>query len=168
MEKESKTHWKKNFNYNYLGSYSLNEGQEVTLTIEKINLEMVQSPNGGKDECTVVHFKEDVNGERKPMILNKTNCKIIEDLYNTPYIEEWKGKKITLFVDPNIKAFGETVEALRIKPIKPVINKPKLTPKSPRWNDAKKAVQSGGATLESISKHYSITESDFKLLKDAE
>ena len=34
----------------------------------------------------------------KPMIVNSTNAKTIEKLYKTPYIEEWKGRKIQLFV----------------------------------------------------------------------
>ena len=49
------------------------------------------------------------------MIMNKTNCKIIEKIYGTPYIEDWIGKKIQIYVQKGVKAFGEIVDALRIR-----------------------------------------------------
>jgi len=103
-----KTHWKKQFDYKYLGSYCVDK--EITLTISKVVKESVVSQNGEKEEVTVAHFKEN----EKPMVLNKTNCKIIETLYDTPYIEEWIGKRIGVYVD-RVKSFGEVVEALRVK-----------------------------------------------------
>ncbi len=39
-------------------------------------------------------------------------------IYGTPYIEQWMGKYITLYATP-VKAFGEMVEALRIKRMLP-------------------------------------------------
>jgi len=158
------THWKKNFNYDYLGSYSLLENQEVTLTIVNVKKEVVKSTGGRKEDCTVAYFKEAVNGESKPMILNKTNCKIIEKLYGTPYIEDWKGKQITIFVQDGIEAFGELVDALRIKQIIPVKKKPELNPKSNKWDGAKDAVKNGTATFESLNKHYIISQENFDLL----
>lgn len=160
---DEKTHWKKNFNYNYLGSYSLNEGQEVVLTIVDVKKELVTSSTGQKEECTVAYFKEAVNGEKKPMILNKTNCKIIEKVYGTPYIEEWKGKAVCIYTE-NVKAFGEYVDALRIKPSIPQKKKIELTPGCDKWEQARKAVKENGATFESINKNYSITKENFEKL----
>lgn len=164
MKTEEKTHWKKNFNYNYLGSYSLAEGQEAQLTIVEVKKELVTSNNGEKESCTVATFKEAVNGENKPMILNKTNCKIIEKLYGTPYIESWAGKQITIYVDSNIKAFGSIVEALRIKQLVPVSKKPSLTPTHKNWGQAMTAVQNGESNLESISKHWAISKEHYAML----
>lgn len=161
QEVTTKTHWKKNFNYDYLGSYSLNENQEVTLTILNVNKQIVQGGNGLKQECTVCYFKENVNGEKKPMILNKTNCKTIEKLYKTPYLEDWIGKKITIYTEKNIKAFGDLVDALRIKKSIPKSNKPILNPQSEKWEKAKKST----LTYEQMCKHYSITKENYDLLK---
>ena len=47
--------------------------------------------------------------------MNKTNCKAISKLLKTPYIEEWAGARIALCVQM-VKAFGEDVEAVRVKP----------------------------------------------------
>ena len=50
----------------------------------------------------------------KPMILNSTNAKMIQKLLKTPYIEEWSGHRIQIGVEM-VKAFGEIVDALRVR-----------------------------------------------------
>ena len=118
------THWKKLTNPNYLGAYELENADDVIVaTIKSVGLEQVVGTDGKREECTVAHFVENI----KPMILNVTNCKTITRLYKTPYIEEWSGRKITIF-KATVKAFGETVEALRIKPEIPKVTiKPEKT-----------------------------------------
>lgn len=109
-----KTHWKKEFNYDYMGSYSLPDGKDITLTIRETKRETVTGTNGKKEDCFVCYFKE----SDKPMILNRTNCKTISKIYGTPFIEDWPGHRVILGID-NVSAFGESVEALRIRNIKP-------------------------------------------------
>lgn len=110
-----KTHWKQLTNPDYIGAYSLQEGQDLTVTITKVVREMVTSTGGKKEECTVAHLQG-----HKPMIMNVTNCKTITNLYKTPYIEEWAGKSITIFAT-NTKLKGEDVECLRIRPTTPIL-----------------------------------------------
>lgn len=105
----SKTHWKKLTNPNYLGAYDFDIGEKRTLTIAKTVREMVTGPGGKKEECTVAYFQE----PSKPMILNKTNCKTIEKLHHSPFIEDWSGKQITLKVE-KVKFSGELVDGLRV------------------------------------------------------
>ena len=109
-----KTHWKKKFNYDYMGSYSLPDGKDVVLTIRETKKETVTGTNGKKEECFVCYFKE----SDKPMILNRTNCKTIAKIHNTPYVEDCGGLRIQLGID-QVSAFGESVDALRIRAIKP-------------------------------------------------
>ena len=111
----SKTHWRKCQNPKYLGSYELLPGQELTLTISKADTEMVEGSDGKTEECLVAHF---VEKNFKPMIINIENSKIIEEIYGTPYIEDWVGKKITVY-SKKVKAFGKLVDALRIRPFIP-------------------------------------------------
>ena len=111
---ENLTHWKQEFNYDYLGSYSLLPNEEKTLTIKETKKVKVKGPDGKEQECFVAYFSEN----EKPMILNKTNCKTISKVYNSPYIEQWKGIRIVVTVE-KVKAFGEVVEALRVKNINP-------------------------------------------------
>lgn len=117
METDKKTHWKKNFNYDYLGAYSLPEGKDIVVTIKHCKKEMVKGVGGRKEECFVAYFTD----ANKPMILNRTNCKIISKLYETPYIEDWAGKKIQLYV-ASVEAFGDVTDALRVRDFKPKEN----------------------------------------------
>lgn len=104
------THWKKLTNPDYLGAYSIENGQDMILTISYVREEKVVGTDGKKDDCVVCHFQE----KCKPMILNSTNMKMIAKLYDTPYIEDWQGKKIQVGIE-KVKAFGEIVEALRVR-----------------------------------------------------
>lgn len=107
---EPKTHWKKLTNPKYVGAQDFQPGQELEVTLETIASEMVKGSDGKEESCVVARMK----GAKKPMILNKTNMKIIAKNLGTPYIEEWTGKNITLYV-AKVKAFGEIVDAIRVK-----------------------------------------------------
>lgn len=115
------THWKKLTNPNYLGAYSIEDGKDLILTIDYVREETVTGADGKKDDCVVCHFHEKV----KPMILNSTNMKTITKLYDTPFIENWHGKKIQVGIE-KVKAFGEIVEALRVRKIKPADSDKKI------------------------------------------
>ncbi len=108
-----KTHWKKHFNPNYLGSYSLDPGEEKILTIVELKDEEVVGPDGKKEVLPVLYLK----GE-KPMILNKTNAKAIAKVCDSDYVEDWFGKDIQIYA-AKVSAFGKTVEAVRVRPITP-------------------------------------------------
>lgn len=157
----SLTHWKKLHNPNYLGAYSLDVGKDMILTIQTVKKELVESAKS--EECTVIYFLENV----KPMVLNATNSKQITKIYGTPYIEEWEGKKIQLYA-AKIQAFGDEVEALRIRPKVPVLKKKPFTPKHPKWSAAKKALDSRNTTLADILKNYDVSEANQALLLKTE
>ena len=122
---ENKTHWKTLSDSPYLGAYSLQPGQEIQLTIAKAGTEQVTSADGSKETCRVIHFKE--KGV-KPMIVNATNAKTIAKLAGSPYLEDWPGTKVQIYAE-KVRAFGDTVEALRIRNFRPkaVMPLPKCT-----------------------------------------
>lgn len=107
---QTKTHWKKLTNPDYLGAYDFQPNEERVATIKEVKMQTVTGADGKKEECIVAYFKEPF----KPMILNATNCKTITKLFKTPYIQDWADKKIVIVVR-QVKAFGEMVDALRIK-----------------------------------------------------
>lgn len=111
------THYKRLMNPDYLGAYALDPGKDLIVTIRSVANEMIIGADGKKEECIVARF-----GERdiKPMILNATNCKAITKLAGSPFIENWQGLKIQLYVE-KVKAFGDVVEALRVRPFKPKV-----------------------------------------------
>lgn len=106
------THWKKLTNPNYIGAHDLQPGQEVKITIKSVSKEPVKGADGKEEMCVVAQLQGTATG--KPMILNKTNMKIIAKVLDTPYIEEWSGKSVIIY-GAKVKAFGEVVEALRVK-----------------------------------------------------
>lgn len=110
----SLTHWKKLTNPLYLGTYSTEDGRDLILTISAVRQETVIGADGKKEDCTVAYFSD----AEKPMILNSTNCKQIAKLAGTPYIEKWAGVKIQVGIE-KVKAFGDVVEALRVRKFPP-------------------------------------------------
>ena len=115
MEITNKTHWKNLANYDYLGAYSLEGVGEVTLTLKGIRKERVTAEGGKSEDCIVANFVEnEVDGVVvKPMVHNKTNCKIISGLYGD-FVEDWIGKKIYVY-STTTKMARDTVPCLRIR-----------------------------------------------------
>ena len=110
------THWKKVRNMSYLGSWDLEPGKDLILTIAKVGQETVENPvQKTKEVKTVAHFAEQ---GFKPMVLNATNCKAIEKVTGTPYMEEWPGHTISIYT-AKVRAFGEETDALRVRNKKP-------------------------------------------------
>ena len=153
------THWKTLTNPNYIGAYSLQPGEERTVEIISVGKEKVKGTDGKEQECIVAVLKNE-----KPFILNKTNCKTLTKVYGTPFIENWKGKKIIVFAE-KVKAFGDLVDALRIKPVVPIL--PELTPDSPKWPGAVAALMEGTVTIEQIEAKYKLTPANKKSLVNA-
>lgn len=149
---ETKTHWKKLQNPDYLGAYSLLPKEEKILTIAKITREKIVGTGGKKKEETVAHFKE----SEKPMILNRTNCKTIAKTYKTNFIEEWAGKQIQIYAEL-VDAFGEQVEALRIRAFVPSVGLPFLQDNTPSMIKCIDHIKQGGK-IEDIQKKYQLTD----------
>ena len=140
---ETLTHWKKLTNPDYLGAYALEPGQDLVVTIKSVANEAVIGTDGKKETCSVMRFVENV----KPMVLNATNSKTITKLLKTPYIEKWTGRKIQIYVEHNVKAFGDVVDALRIRPFLPVEKELKCA-------DCGKNIEGfGNSTAEVVAKH---------------
>lgn len=116
-----KTHWKKVVSDpNYLGEADFQEGEEKIATIARVaQNETVQTAEGSSKKA-VVHFKEPL----KPMILNVSRSKAIEKVAGSPFFEDWPGTTVQLYIEHGIKAFGDVVSAVRVRPRKPIIKQP--------------------------------------------
>lgn len=153
-----KTHWKRLINPDFIGAYSLPEGEDLTVVIDHVRLQEITGSGGKKEDCTVAHLQN-----QKPLILNVTNSKTIAKLYG-PYIEDWAGKRITLFASTTRMA-GETVECLRIRPkVAERIAKP-IT--DSRLDDAIKAIKAGTYTTDKLRTNHKLSEEQEAKLQEA-
>ena len=157
----SKTHWKKLQNPDYIGAYELEDGKDLNVIIDSVRTEQVKNVQGQSEECCVARLKG-----HKPMILNVTNSKMIARLTGSPYIEDWSDTEMTLYV-AMVPAFGETVEALRIRPKTAKREKEVLTLGHKRWDGAVKAVKSGSYQLSDITDKYKLTDDVLDIFKKA-
>ena len=111
----TETHWKKLTDTNFLGSWDV-IGGSLILTIARVKQERIFNQNKNAEEsCIVAYFTDE---KYKPMILNKTNCKAVQKVTGTPFIEKWAGFTIEIKTE-KVKAFGELVEALRVSKTAP-------------------------------------------------
>ncbi len=105
MENNSLTGtWKKHVDFKYLSGEEF--GEKVTeLTVKSVVKEEAFDPNSKRNKVvTVLHFTETDKG----IILNLTNSRAITKLLGTDLLEQWIGKKIPFWGQPD-KRFGRVV-----------------------------------------------------------
>ena len=83
----------------------------ILVTIEEIYQDNV-AKEGAPEELkwclrTVEH--------EKPMVLNSTNGQIISQILKSEETDDWKGKKIVLYDDPNVSFGGKLVGGIRVR-----------------------------------------------------
>lgn len=156
-----KTHWKKVFNKDYLGSHDLDNGKDLVAVISHVEIREVKDTSGKAEKRNVAIFQNKV----KPMVLNVTNCKSIKKFSGSNYIEDWKDISIQIY-SKEVTAFGETVEALRIREKQPNVEKPELTPEHQSWVKAVEYLMKPEATIDNIKKRYKVSDANIELLQN--
>ena len=159
---ETKTHWKKLHNPDYLGAYYFNPGEDIIVTIKKVQNEIVTGTDGKAENCSVIYFAENI----KPMILNVKNSKMITKLTGSPYIEDWPGYKIQLYITKE-KVFGVVDDVVRVRPQLVANKKEALTPKSEKWAAAISSLAAGTTAIDKIKNYYELSQNDEKELLQA-
>lgn len=117
----AKTYWKKVVSDpNYIGETDFEPGEEKILTIASVNQSETVTTAEGKVQKAVVHWAEK---QYKPMILNVARSKAIEKVAKSGYFEDWTGVRVQLYIEHGIKAFGDVVSAVRVRPYQPKLAK---------------------------------------------
>jgi len=155
-----KTHWKKTMNPNYLGAYALEPNQDLIVEITEVKTESVMNADGRNEDCLVAHLKD-----HKPLIVNKTNAKAIAKVCGSNYIEDWKGKQIALYIS-NVKAFGELVEAIRVRTVAPKA-KSKRKLNEDDFKKLVKAVADGSYSLDDALSNFVLNDAQRSILLQA-
>ncbi len=154
-----KTHWKKAFNKEYLGSHDLEDSKDIRAEIAHVEVRSVKNSSGEAADCNVAVFK----GKLKPMILNVTNCKTVKKFAGSNFIEDWKNLPVTIGIS-EVRAFGEVTEGLRIRTNQPKTEK--LTPDHKKWADAVNYLKKPGSTIDKIKARYDITDEHLTQLQN--
>lgn len=111
----------------WLASEDILDAGDVTVTIDACYaVKAAEFEGGRKEDVYTLGFV----GKKKQLVLNSINRKTLVKLYGTN-VSEWKGKPITLWVDRNVRAFGEIRNGIRIRPTAPKVQtQPVEQPKS--------------------------------------
>jgi hypothetical protein len=89
------------------------KGALVTITgCDQMNV-AVQGADPEMKWC--LHFQE----VDKPLVLNATNIQLCAKACGSEDTDDWKGKRIVLFVDPNVSYAGQITGGIRIRKPKP-------------------------------------------------
>ena len=150
------THWRKLHNPEFFGSYLFQENEDIVVKITKVDRKIIKNSDGKDEEHTIVSLEN-----QKPWIMNVTNAKMISKVIGSPMVEHWIGKSVKLYVK-KIRAFGESVDAVRVRPTAPAL--PELSPTSPNWEKAKKAIADKKTTVAKIKEKYTLSVNNEKLL----
>ena len=96
----------------WLASEDLMDTGDVVVEIGGVfHNEDAEFEDGRKEDVFSLSFK----GKKKQLVLNATNRKTLVKMFGSKVVK-WIGRAITLYVKPDVKAFGETRPGLRIRP----------------------------------------------------
>jgi len=84
---------------------------DTPATIKSLKLEDMPGDSG--EQRWVLHFRE----QSKGMVLNTTTIRVLEKTFGDES-DDWTGKKVILYVDPNVTFKGQVVGGLRLRPVK--------------------------------------------------
>jgi len=101
--------------------------EDQICTIKTVKLEEIM----GSDTKWVLYFSEHAKG----MVLNVTTIRVLEGAFGDDS-DNWIGKRVKVYVDPNVSFQGRVVGGLRIMPPKArPAPKPAPAAAEPEFND---------------------------------
>ena len=86
-------------------------GAGILVTIKEIFQDNVAKEGAPEEMKWCMGFEE----VEKPMVLNSTNGQIIAAITGSEETDEWKGRKIVLYDDPNVSFGGKLVGGIRVR-----------------------------------------------------
>ena len=167
MEKEEKgIHWRTTAKALHCGVEMLPEGKDIEyILIKYIEYKDKVNIAGRMETNKAIAYFEENPYTKLPMVLNATNCKRLEKLSGTPYLNELKNFPVRLTKEKcrDVQDGGETV-GLRISKLPP--KKPLLavlSPEHPNWGKCMDYIKKGNS-VEDLRKGYEISAEVEKLL----
>lgn len=162
-ESSDKTHYRKAFNSPYLSAADIVE--PMVFQVHHVVLEKDKTKKTTDLFNTIYWVEKEIRTgeELKPMILNATNSRTMKNLTGSPYIDDWGGTHVTVYVDSNVRFGRDTVEGLRIATEKPRMQKPELKREGQQWINAIAAYKRDG-NFDAVEKRCSVSEETKQLI----
>ena len=119
-----RTHYKKLIETQYLGQWDLMRGDgsfiEPTVVIEAVERYVPEKrrkkrmPDGSMRDEALKRIKIHFKGKRKPWLSGPATQNVIAKMYGA-IIQDWVGKAITLYVDPDVEMGREKTGGIRVR-----------------------------------------------------
>lgn len=107
------TDYRSMYDKDFIGAWDLKDDKDVTVTITKVVGGSLTAQGGRKSKKPVIYMR----GTEKGFAVNSTNGKTIAAMYGK-HVEEWVGKRITLYKsstrDPN--GGDAEIDCIRVRP----------------------------------------------------
>jgi len=113
----SKTHYKSFFNSTFLNDGDFDTERDTVCVIEKV-IQVEDETRDGKQVFNAIKLQ----GYNKPMKAPNEVLKAVKRALNSPFVEDWQGKHVSVYILKNLRAFGGVHDVPRIRPVAPRIN----------------------------------------------
>jgi hypothetical protein len=97
---------------------------DMVVTVAKVGKANVAREGDEPEYKWLIRFNE----LPKPMVLNSTNIKRLAKACNSDDTDEWLGKQVVLYVDPDVEFAGNVVGGLRVRAYKAPTATRQITP----------------------------------------
>lgn len=107
--------YQKTLNKTYLGHWDVPEDGDLVVTIDHFEKnELKSSPTAAAEKKHICYFKD-----AKPMVVNKTNLKLLAEALQSDKFEDWEGETVALWAAPVPQA--DSGKGLRFRPYRPKV-----------------------------------------------
>lgn len=86
-------------------------GAGALMTIESVAPHNVAKEGAPPENKWCLVFAE----ADKPLVLNSTNIQLCERIFGSDDTDDWVGKKIVLYTDPNVSYQGKVIGGIRVR-----------------------------------------------------
>ena len=107
--------YQKTLDKTYLGHWDVPEDGDLVVTIDHFEKnELKSSPTAAAEKKHICYFKD-----AKPMVVNKTNLKLLAEALQSDKFEDWEGETVELWAAPVPQA--DSGKGLRFRPYRPKV-----------------------------------------------
>lgn len=104
--------------------------QPALVTIRRFTHENVAAQGQPEEKKWIMHFNEFEHG----IVMNPTNLQLTAIALGSEQTEDWMGKQVVIYNDPNVSFAGKLTGGLRIRAVRRKVTEPPPPPPPPVTN----------------------------------